>query len=130
MANKAVDDDEVEVVVTANTWDSEIADYLAEKHIKKNSSPFIWWTANYEKYPVLGQLVKRYLFASMGSVPSERKFKQAKRVVTGRLKLKAENVEKLLFLKYNLTMIAYDYQIVLDLCNTKLTTILEVNSIL
>ena len=51
---------------------------------------------------------------SMGSVPSEREFKQAKRVVTGRLNLEAENVEKLLFLKYNLRMIAYDYYIALE----------------
>ena len=87
----AIDDDEVEVVISANTLDSEIEDYLAvEKNIKKNSSPFIWWSANYEKYTNLGQLVKRRLSAQMGSVPCERKCKQAKRVVTaGRWNLEA-----------------------------------------
>ena len=75
--------DKVEVVVSANTSDSEIADFLAEKNIKKNSLPFIWWSANNEKYPNLGQLAKIYLSAPMGSVPSKREFKQAKQVVTG-----------------------------------------------
>ena len=35
IANKATDDDEVEVVVSANTSDSEIADYLADKNKEK-----------------------------------------------------------------------------------------------
>ena len=37
----AMEGDKVEVVVSANTSDSEIADFLAEKNIKKNSLPFI-----------------------------------------------------------------------------------------
>ena len=78
----AMKDDEVEVVGSGNTSDSEIADYLAET--MKNSSLFIWWSANYEKYPNLGHLAKGYLSAPMSSATSERKFKQAKRAVTGR----------------------------------------------
>ena len=45
----------------------------------------------------------------MGSVASEREFKQAKRVISGRYNLKADNVKMLLFLKYNLRMIGYDF---------------------
>ena len=56
-------DDEVEVVGSGITPDSGIAAYIAETDIKKNSSPFIWWSANYEKYPILGQLARRNLSA-------------------------------------------------------------------
>ena len=97
----------MEVVGSGNTSDSEIADYLLDK----NSSPFIWWSANYNKCPNLGQLAKRDLSEPMGSVLSKREFKQVKRVVTGRwnLKARAENIKKLLFLMYKLRMIGYDY---------------------
>ena len=100
--------DEVEVVgsgSTGSTGSKSISKHVRlgdrglfrEKNIKKNSSPFIWWSANYVKYPILGQLAKGYLSAPMGCVPSEQEFKQAKRFVMGRWNLKTENVEKCLF---------------------------------
>jgi hypothetical protein len=46
----------------------------------------------------------------MASIVSEREFKIAKRVTTNQYNLKPENVEKLLFLKYNLRMIDFKYK--------------------
>ena len=72
------------------------------------SSPYTWWKVNSEKIPILGNLAKRVLSAPLGSIASEREFKIAKRVTTGRFNLKPTNVQKLLFLKDNLRMLNYD----------------------
>ena len=101
-----VNDPEITVGST-NTVETELNNYMAENQIARDKSPFVWWSANEHKYPYLGRLARRYLSAPMGSIASEREFKVAKRVVHGRWNLKAENVEKLLFLKYNLRMIGY-----------------------
>ena len=50
----------------------------------------------------------------MGSVASEREFKIAKRVTTNRGTLKPGNVEKLLFMKYNLRLMNYNYPVDFD----------------
>ena len=52
--------------------------------------------------------VYKVLAAVKGIVASEREFKIAKRVTQGRYNLKPENVQKLLFLKYNLRMLYYN----------------------
>ena len=66
--------------------------FSGEKYLK-NSSPFIWWSTNYKKYPILRQLAKRYLSAPIGSVPSEREFKQAERVgYIGKMKPKYSKI--------------------------------------
>lgn len=94
-------------VGSTNSVQTELSDYMAEADIARDKSPFVWWSANEHKYPNLGRLARRYLSATMGSIASEREFKVAKRVVHGRWNLKAHNVEKLLFLKYNLRMTGY-----------------------
>ena len=103
-----LDDEEVEVT-NPNILETELQNYMSEPNIPRNNSPFVWWSANEHRFPNLGQLARRYLSAPMGSVASEREFKGAKRVVTGRWSLKAQNVEKLLFLKYNLRMLGYTF---------------------
>lgn len=106
-----LNDPEISAGPTANTVETELQDYLAEKILERQKSPFVWWSVNEHKYPNLGLLAKRYLCAPMGSIASEREFKVAKRVINGRWNLKAQNVERLLFLKYNLRMIGYSLNI-------------------
>ena len=53
----------------------------------------------------------KFLSAPMGSIASEREFKIAKRVTQGRYNLKPENVQKLLFLKYNLILRMLNYNL-------------------
>lgn len=91
------------------TAQNEVSTYMTEKNIGKDKSPFTWWAANGEKYPRLTELAKCYLSAPMSSIASEREFKIAKRVTTGRWNLKPDNVQKLLFLKYNLRLLGYKY---------------------
>jgi hypothetical protein len=102
-----VPDPEV-TVQCVNSADAEVTAYLAENNTSRDSCPFTWWKVNQEKYPTLASLGKRFLSAPMGSIASEREFKVAKRVTNGRYNLKPGNVQKLLFLKYNLRMLNYD----------------------
>ena len=57
----------------------------------------------------MGAKKSNHVIAPMGSVASEREFKIAKRVTTNRGTLKPGNVEKLLFMKYNLRLMNYKY---------------------
>lgn len=68
----------------------------------------MYWGGNQTRYPILCTLARRYLSAPLGSVASERCFKVAKLIVKDRVRLKAENVEMLLFNKYNLRMLRYN----------------------
>ena len=87
----------------------EAESYIAEKVISRTDSPFTYWAVNRKKFPRLATLARRFLSAPMGSVASEREFKIAKRVTTNRGTLKPGNVEKLLFMKYNLRLMNYNY---------------------
>ena len=98
-----------EVAVVISSAETEVTNFLAESNIGRTSSPFTWWAANEKKYPTLASLARKYLSAPLGSIASEREFKVAKRVVHGRQNLKPGNVEKLLFLKYNLRMLGYSF---------------------
>ena len=92
----------------SDSADVEVTAFLNEPNISRNSSPYTWWKVNSEKFTILCILAKRFLSAPLGSIASEREFKVAKRVTTGRYNLKPSNVQKLLFLKYNLRMLNYD----------------------
>ena len=92
----------------SDSADVEVTAYLNETNISRKSSPYTWWKANSEKFPILCNLAKCFLSAPLGSIASEREFKIAKRVTTGRFNLKPVNVQKLLFFKYNLKMLNYD----------------------
>ena len=62
-----------------------------------------WWKVNGTKYPTLSKLVRRFHCCPPGSAASERMFSTAKDVAgSKRLRLKPENLECLLFLKFNM----------------------------
>jgi hypothetical protein len=88
--------------------DCEVTEYLKEKNIPRERCPFSWWAGNQQKFPLLSSLARRYLSAPMGSIASEREFKISKRIVEHRVNLKPDNVEMLLFMKYNLRMLDYN----------------------
>lgn len=102
-----VQDSEISVQCS-NSADAEVTAFLGELNISRSSSPYTWWKANEEKFPILAALAKRFLSAPLGSIASEREFKVAKRVTNGRFNLKPDNVQRLLFLKYNLRMLNYN----------------------
>ena len=81
----------------------ELQNYLKEKRSPQTIDPLCWWKVNGTKYPILSKLVRRFHSCPPGSAASERLFSTAKDVAgTKRLRLKPENLECLLFLKYNL----------------------------
>ena len=75
----AMDDEEVEVVESGNTPDSEIADYLVLSGEKYKEKQFTVYLVVCKE-----QTTRNIPIWDKGSAPSEREFTQAKRVVTGR----------------------------------------------
>ena len=63
----------------------------------------MFWKINETKYPLLTKIAKKYLTCPISSFASEREFEVASDISGGeRIKLLPENIEMLLFLKYNL----------------------------
>lgn len=105
-----LDDPEVEFdQASAPSQADELSLYLAEKPLPRDKSPYSWWEVHEAIYPRLAKLARRYLSSPMSSIASEREFKLAKQIVTGRWTIKTETVEKMLFLKYNLRFLNYQY---------------------
>ena len=86
-----------------------VSEYLNEPRSGFDDAPLLFWQASYARYPKLANLAIRYLSPPASSVSSERKFKVARDIANGnRVRLRPQNVQKLLFLKYNLKAISYN----------------------
>ena len=71
-----------------------------------NDSPLLFWHTSYTRYPELLTLANRYLTPPISSVASEREFKVARDIANGNtVRLRPQNVQKLVILKYNLRAI-------------------------
>ena len=69
----------------------------------------IWWYSNQQTFARLAKLARRYLCAPASSAASEREFKVPKTIQSDlRTRLLPNNVETLLFLKYNLRALSQD----------------------
>ena len=72
------------------------------------ANPLSFWENHQLQFPNLAKLAKLYLCPPASSTASEREFKVAKNIQTDkRARLQPKNLEKLLFLKYNLRAISY-----------------------
>lgn len=90
----------------------QVQAYLSEKIIPRGNNIYTYWRTRAVQWPFLAQLARRNLSAPIGSVASERAFKVAKNISSDeRTRLLPENVEMLLFLKFNLRAINYDYDL-------------------
>lgn len=75
--------------------------YLSETILQRNADIYSYW--NSSPYPTLRKAVLKYLSAPPTSVPSEQLFSAAGQIYSDRRSnLLGENVEKLLFLAYNI----------------------------
>ena len=82
--------------------DDEINRYLDEQQISAKGDSINWWRDREGIYPHLLLAVHCFLCAPGSSVPSERLFSKAGELVSKkRCSLKAENVDKILFLHAN-----------------------------
>ena len=87
----------------------EVTRYLKEKLSPQRVDPLEYWRKNNKLYPNVSKLVRVYLCPPPSSVASERAFKVAKNVVgDNRVRLRPDNLEMNLFLKYNLRALNYD----------------------
>ena len=94
-----------------NAVRDEVARYLKEKLVSQRLDPLIYWKRNHKGYPNLSKLVRVYLCPPPSSVASERAFKVAKNVVgERRLRMRPENLEMNMFLKYNLRALNYSVE--------------------
>ena len=82
--------------------DKEIETYKHFPNLDVELSPLDWWKANNVQFPQLAQLARRYLTVCATSVSSERLFSKGGHIVGGRVQLKPEKVDQLIFLAQNL----------------------------
>lgn len=81
-----------------------------EKRIKASDNSLEWWKRKKYNFPILCILARTYLACPATSVPSEQLFSGAGNIYDEkRTRLLADKAEKLLFLKYNLPLINYEY---------------------
>ena len=84
----------------------ELRQYFEEVNINRTDDPLKWWKTRESVYPNLSKIAKKYLGIVATSVPSERVFSKAGQVVTERRnRLKANNVQKLIFLNANINLV-------------------------
>ncbi|CAH2103208.1 unnamed protein product [Euphydryas editha] len=85
-----------------------IQSYLSEPLLQRNADIYCYW--NSSPYSTLRKAVLKYLSAPPTSVPSEQLFSAAGQIYSDRRNnLLGENVEKLLFLAYNIRLFNYEY---------------------
>lgn len=86
----------------------KIQSYLSEPLLQRNADIYSYW--NCSPYPILRSAVLKYLSAPPTSVPSEQLFSAAGQIYSDRRNnLHGENVEKLLFMAYNIRLFNYEY---------------------
>ena len=79
----------------------------AERYVKlaivaRSANPLSWWKEHEKDLLHLASSTRKYLAIPASSVTSERNFKVAKFAGKYRFRLKAKNLERMLFLHYNL----------------------------
>ena len=88
----------------------EIESYHKKSQINLMDSPFAWWNGNKCDFPRLAHLAHIYLTTPPTSIPSEQLFNSASIIYTPCHNcLSGEKAEKLLFLKYNLCLLKFQY---------------------
>ena len=81
----------------------EVQTYFGEEVLPRLEDPLTWWKIHEKRFNLLSQLAKKYLCVPGTSVPSERLFSKAGELVSiRRNRLKAKNVDMMLFLNKNM----------------------------
>ena len=86
--------------------------YLTDKRIDREDDPLHYWRLREKQWPQLASLARQYLCCPIGSVSSEREFKVASDIsCSKRNRLLPDNIEMLLFVKFNLRAVGYNARI-------------------
>lgn len=90
-------------------WKILINEYNKENRLKLDDDPLLWWRNN-NKYKAFSPIVRPYLSAPPSSVPSEQLFSSAGLIYESlRNRLEGDKAAKLLFVKFNLPLLNFDY---------------------
>lgn len=89
-------------------FDEHLKSYLKEPLLTRNADIFHYWASS--PYTYLKKVAAKYLSAPPTSIASEQLFSAAGQIyVDRRANLLGENVDKLLFLAYNIKLFNFDY---------------------
>ncbi|XP_026736461.1 zinc finger BED domain-containing protein 4-like [Trichoplusia ni] len=81
-----------------------------KKRINVSENPLNWWSVHRGEFKVLSPIVRRFLSAPTGSVPSEQLFSSAGLIYEPlRNRLEPEKAAILLFIKYNAPIFKFNY---------------------
>ncbi|XP_030075314.1 zinc finger BED domain-containing protein 4 [Microcaecilia unicolor] len=102
----------IESVIAGNEWkpvyEQQLAAYLKEPCVPRSTNIFGYWHCS--QFPSLEPAASKYLSAPPTSTASERLFSSAGQLYAERRStLPDENVEKLLFLSYNIRLLEFNY---------------------
>jgi hypothetical protein len=112
MLDSSSEDEECDVVNNnlESIIKSQLKSFCNEKKIGISEKPLVWWGYNSKKYSLICALSRRFLAPPPASVPSEQLFSGAGLIYEPtRNRLNPEKAAKLLFLKYNLPLLKFDY---------------------
>ncbi|KAH9641237.1 hypothetical protein HF086_003224 [Spodoptera exigua] len=104
------DDDEQPENQTSDTKAKLLAEYMADKRLPRDQDQLKYWQINSKRFGCLSHIVRTYLSTPATSVPSEQFFSAAGIVYDPhRNRLLGGKAAKLLFLKYNLPILNFNY---------------------
>lgn len=109
-SNSDSDNDLEDAILSVQHAKKVLADYNNEKKIHVSEDPLLWWKRNSSKFKMLVPLVRQFLATPPGSVASEQLFSGAGLIYDPlRARLNSEKAAKLLFIKYNLALLNFEY---------------------
>ena len=86
----------------SSTVEEEVLLYFSERPASNEMDPLVWWKANQERYPHLGQLARKMLCIPATSVPAEQVFSTCGLLVNKlRCALSPASVDAMVFLAKN-----------------------------
>ena len=88
------------------SFTTEVSQFITEKPISHDNDALEWWKMNASRFPRLAEIARRLLCVPASSTASERLFSTAGLTVSKiRNSLKPENVDALLFLNKNCSLL-------------------------
>ena len=107
LTDDEVDEDQRSRHSTTGENLNEVESYVKLEIATPQTNPLVWWKDHEVNLPHLAKSAMKFLAIPAASVTSEREFKVAKFASRFRYRLKPANLERLLFLKYNLEALSF-----------------------
>ncbi|CAH0713940.1 unnamed protein product, partial [Brenthis ino] len=106
------DDDEQSENQISDTKANLLIEYMSEKRLPRDQDQLKYWQINSKKFGSLSHIARTYLSSPATSIPSEQVFSAAGIVYDPhRNRLLGDKAAKLLFLKYNIPLLNFNYDL-------------------